>query len=113
VTRSKIDCYTKIKRYDTVRFNKTHTKQILLNQMHRNLKMRWIVVVGCAIVFLSICCKKPAGTVGPPFPVVTEPPAIVGSILNTSHLEKLAVAVTFPNEANYGTNLPILELGST
>lgn len=65
--------------------------------MYRDVKMRWIFAVSCAIAILSIGCKKPAGTVGPSFPVVTQPPATVSSILNTSHLERLAVNVTFPN----------------
>ena len=48
------------------------------------------------VVFLcSLACKKQSSTAVPvPVP---QPPVIVSSILNTAHLEKLAVQVVFPN----------------
>lgn len=66
--------------------------------MHRNFKSSWIAVAGCFVFLFSIACKKQSGAVAPvPIVPVVQPPVIESSILNTAHLEKLAVPVVFPN----------------
>jgi hypothetical protein len=64
--------------------------------MISNYKMPWLTVAVCFVFLFSIACKKQAGTVAPPVPIIV-PPLITGSILNTAHLEKLTVPIVFPN----------------
>ncbi len=61
-----------------------------------------LVAIGCLLLLAG--CKKSEGTVAPPTPpvvppVIIVPPVTVPGILNTAHLEKLTVPVTFPNGA--------------
>lgn len=62
-----------------------------------------LVTIWCLLLIAG--CKKSEGTVAPPpappvFPAEPDvPPVSVPGILNTAHLEKLIVPVTFPNGA--------------
>jgi len=59
------------------------------------MRILQITLAGCLFSLLSLACSKQS--VAPqPAPLV-QPPVIAASILNTSHLEKLAVQVVFPN----------------
>ena len=64
--------------------------------MYQNLKISWTVII-VAFVVCSSACKKQAATAAPGIVTVTPAPVIVASILNTTHLERLAVPVIFPN----------------
>jgi hypothetical protein len=55
----------------------------------------WVTLLVSAVCIFSLACKKSTGTVAVP-PIIL-PPVIAGSIINTAHLEKLAVPVIFPN----------------
>jgi len=64
-----------------------------------NRKMQWTTMLSGAVLLFSIACTKQAGTVGavpPPIPI-TPPIISASSILNTAHLERLAVNVSFSN----------------
>ena len=64
--------------------------------MQRDIGILQTTFISCLIGLLSIACTKKS--VAPAsVPVIIQPPVVVGSILNTSHLEKLAVQVVFPN----------------
>lgn len=68
--------------------------------MQRELSILQTTFISCLICLLSLACTKQSHSVIPPvIPVVPviQPPVIVSSILNTAHLEKLAVSVVFPN----------------
>lgn len=60
-----------------------------------------LIAIWCLLLLTG--CKKSEGTVAPPLPPPPAPaapdlpPAFVPGILNTAHLEKLVVPVTFPN----------------
>lgn len=70
--------------------------------MQGNIKIRAVsTIIVCSIFLFLTACKKQSGTTAPPYVVPPVPeitqPAIENSILNTAHLEKLAVPVIFPN----------------
>ncbi|MBL0358269.1 MAG: hypothetical protein IPP72_15995 [Chitinophagaceae bacterium] len=64
--------------------------------MLTNLTLRWIVVIP-AVVLCATACKKQRSTAAPGPVTVIPIPVIIPSILNTTHLEKLMVPVSFPN----------------
>jgi len=64
--------------------------------MQINLKVRLAAVAGCIIFLCATGCSKQNGTVQPPL-IIQPPVVVIASILNTAHLERLAVPVTFPN----------------
>jgi hypothetical protein len=64
--------------------------------MRTNIKMSWTAVV-VAVVVCSSACKKQAAIAAPVIVPVTPAPVIASSVLNTAHLERLAVPVLFPN----------------
>ena len=64
--------------------------------MQSNFKMRWAAVIGCIIFLCATGCSKQSGSVQPA-PTIQPPVVVPASILNTSHLERLAVPVVFPN----------------
>ncbi len=64
--------------------------------MQINLKITWAAIVSCIIFLGATGCSKKSGTVQPA-PVIQPPVVVAASILNTAHLERLAVPVTFPN----------------
>ncbi len=64
--------------------------------MYQNMKINWAVII-VAVVVCSPACKKQTATAAPVIVTVTPVPVIVGSILNTAHLERLSVPVIFPN----------------
>ena len=64
--------------------------------MFTNIKMSSIAVV-VAVVVCSSACKKQTAIAAPVIVPVVPAPVIVSSILNTAHLERLAVPVVFGN----------------
>jgi len=59
--------------------------------------MHWIATLLGALFLFLITCTKQAGTAAPvPIPIPS-PIINTGSLLNTAHIEKMAVAVIFPN----------------
>ena len=64
--------------------------------MKGSIKRRWTTVLVCVVFIFSIACRKSTGTVAV-VPVIQPPVISTGSILNSAHLEKLAVPVIFPN----------------
>ena len=66
--------------------------------IYRNFKSRWIVVATCLIFLFLMACKKQTATVAQvPIAPIVQPPVAGGSIVNTTHLEKLTVPVIFLN----------------
>ena len=63
--------------------------------MQRDIRILQTTFISCLIGLFSIACTKKSISL-PVVPVI-QPPVIVGSILNSAHLEKLAVQVVFPN----------------
>lgn len=62
-----------------------------------NRTMHWIATLLGALFLFLITCTKQAGTAAPvPIPIPS-PIINTGSLLNTAHIEKMAVAVIFPN----------------
>ena len=66
--------------------------------MYRNLTIGWAAIFVAVVFSCSPACKKQSATTAPVVPVIVAPPPVVAaSILNTLHLEKLAVPVIFSN----------------
>ena len=81
--------------------------------MPANIKMRAASIIILFTVLFSTACKKQSGTVETYVPIVppvveVPMPGIESSILNTAHLEKLAVPVDgSPKFHNHSVSMPV------